>query len=171
MSKNFFGHTHGMWKLPGQQSNPRHSSDNTRSLTYWATSELPLSPILMQCVSKLCVFSVIICCPCQLAWTLDIEQSLGEGGVHFRAMGKRETEQYEEVISIFNNLMLMFVGFFFLTMPEAYGCSWARDWTCATAMNDLSHCSDNTGSLTCCTARELLDVPVLWDGISLRMHK
>ena len=29
----FSGHAHGMWKLPGQGSNPYHSSDNTVSLT------------------------------------------------------------------------------------------------------------------------------------------
>ena len=29
-----------MWKFPGQGSNPRHSSDNARSLTHWATREL-----------------------------------------------------------------------------------------------------------------------------------
>ena len=29
----FFGHDHKMQKLPGQGSNPSHSSDNTKSLT------------------------------------------------------------------------------------------------------------------------------------------
>ena len=29
----FFGHAHGMWKFPGQDSNPCHSSDNAGSLT------------------------------------------------------------------------------------------------------------------------------------------
>ena len=34
-------HTHVMWKFPGQESNLCHSSDNTRSLTLWATMEPP----------------------------------------------------------------------------------------------------------------------------------
>ena len=44
--KNFFGHAHGMWKLPGQGLNPCHSSNQshnsykTGSLTHWATREL-----------------------------------------------------------------------------------------------------------------------------------
>ena len=29
----FFGCTHGMWKFPGQGSNPCHSNKNTKSLT------------------------------------------------------------------------------------------------------------------------------------------
>ena len=29
----FSGHTHSVWKFPGQGSNPGHSSDNTKSLT------------------------------------------------------------------------------------------------------------------------------------------
>ena len=42
----FFGCTHGMWKFPGQGSNPCHSidlsqcSDNTRSSTHCTTREL-----------------------------------------------------------------------------------------------------------------------------------
>ena len=38
-----FGHAHDMWRLSGQESNPghicnlSHSSDNTGSLTHWAT--------------------------------------------------------------------------------------------------------------------------------------
>ena len=45
----FFGHTHSMWKFPGQgwnlyhSSNWSHSRDNAGSLTPWATRELPLS--------------------------------------------------------------------------------------------------------------------------------
>ena len=39
------------------------------------------------------------------------------------------------------------VGFFFLATLAAFGSSRARDWTCATC-SDLSHCSDNAGSLT-----------------------
>ena len=33
----------GMQKFPGQGSSPCHSSDNTRSLTHWATRELQVS--------------------------------------------------------------------------------------------------------------------------------
>ena len=33
----FFGCAGGMQKFPGQGLNPSHSSDNTRSLTHWAT--------------------------------------------------------------------------------------------------------------------------------------
>ena len=42
----FFGHVHGMWKFLGQglnlyhSSNPRHSGDNTDSLSHWAIREL-----------------------------------------------------------------------------------------------------------------------------------
>ena len=36
----FFGHTHSVWKFPGQVLNLHHSSDsshsNNRSLTHWA---------------------------------------------------------------------------------------------------------------------------------------
>ena len=45
----FFGHTLGMQEFPGQESNSRHScdqshsSDNTESLTHWATREPPPS--------------------------------------------------------------------------------------------------------------------------------
>ena len=35
-----FGRAHSLGKFPGLGSNPCHSSDNTRSLTYWATREL-----------------------------------------------------------------------------------------------------------------------------------
>ena len=44
-----FGHAHGMWKFPGQglnpcnSGNPRHCSDDTRSLTPCPTRELLLS--------------------------------------------------------------------------------------------------------------------------------
>ena len=39
-----FGHACGMWKFPGQGSNPCHSSDNNAgSLTHCATRELRLS--------------------------------------------------------------------------------------------------------------------------------
>ena len=43
----FFGCTHSMQKFRGQESNPAHSSDlshssdSARSLTHWATGELP----------------------------------------------------------------------------------------------------------------------------------
>ena len=36
----FSGHTHGMQKFQGQGSKPCHSSDNSGSLTLWATREL-----------------------------------------------------------------------------------------------------------------------------------
>ena len=42
----FFGNTCGVWKFPGQRSNPLHSShlshsnDNARSLNCWATGQL-----------------------------------------------------------------------------------------------------------------------------------
>ena len=36
----FFGHDYGMWKFPGQGSNPHHGRDNARSLTHWTTREL-----------------------------------------------------------------------------------------------------------------------------------
>ena len=36
----FFGNTRSMGKLLGQRLNPSHSSDNTGSLTHWATREL-----------------------------------------------------------------------------------------------------------------------------------
>ena len=48
----FFGHTHSIWESPGQRSNllpqqsirdPGPCSDNTSSLTHWATRELPPS--------------------------------------------------------------------------------------------------------------------------------
>ena len=38
----FFGHAYGMWKFPGQGSNLHYSSNNTGSLTCWATRELQL---------------------------------------------------------------------------------------------------------------------------------
>ena len=37
----FFGCTCSTWKFPGQGLNPCHSSDSTRTLTHWATRELP----------------------------------------------------------------------------------------------------------------------------------
>ena len=39
ISKSIFAHAHGMWKFPVQGSNLSHSSDNTSSLTHWATEE------------------------------------------------------------------------------------------------------------------------------------
>lgn len=36
-----FGHAHGMWKFLGQGSNPHHSNNNARSLTWQDTRELP----------------------------------------------------------------------------------------------------------------------------------
>ena len=41
----FFGHVHSMHKFPSQGSNLHHSSDNTGSLTYWATNKLQVSPL------------------------------------------------------------------------------------------------------------------------------
>ena len=38
----FFGCACSMWKFPGQGSNLCHSSDNIRSLTHWATREIPV---------------------------------------------------------------------------------------------------------------------------------
>ena len=37
----FIGHAHGMKKFLSQTSNPYHNNDNARSLTCWATRELP----------------------------------------------------------------------------------------------------------------------------------
>ena len=43
----FFGHTHSIWKFPGQRlnpshiCNPHHSCSNTRSLTHCATAGAP----------------------------------------------------------------------------------------------------------------------------------
>ena len=61
----FFGYTQGMWKFQGQGSNMHHSSnvshssdaslnnDNPRSLTHWATRELPVKHSLNKEYSKL----------------------------------------------------------------------------------------------------------------------
>lgn len=40
----FLCHTLGMWNSLGQGSNPPHSSDNSGSLTHWATRELLFFP-------------------------------------------------------------------------------------------------------------------------------
>jgi len=48
----FFGHTHGMWKLPGQESNPRHSSDNTNSITARPPGNSQTSFIVYLCVFR-----------------------------------------------------------------------------------------------------------------------
>ena len=56
----FFGHAHGIWKIPGQgsklhhSSNPSCCSDNAGSLTHWATRELPL-PVFML-ASNICTY-------------------------------------------------------------------------------------------------------------------
>ena len=44
--------------------------------------------------------------------------------------------------------------FFFLAVPVVCGSSWARDQTHTTTLTP-GHCSNNAGSLTCCTTREL----------------
>ena len=52
---------------------------------------------------------------------------------------------------------VFFFSFFFFSfwgVPVACESSWARDWT-HIPQQQLSHCSDSTGSLTHCTAREL----------------
>ena len=46
-------------------------------------------------------------------------------------------------------------------MPLACGSSWAQELNSCHRRN-LSHCSDNTGSLTCCATRELKDNVHLW---------
>ena len=55
-------HAHGIWKFQAQgsnlchSSNQSHSSDNTRSLSHWATRELhPLLRILDQWSTNLCL--------------------------------------------------------------------------------------------------------------------
>ena len=40
MFQNIFGHTSGMQKLPGQELNPSHSSENVESLTHWEFPEM-----------------------------------------------------------------------------------------------------------------------------------
>ena len=44
---NFFGHIHAMQKFPGWGSDLCYSDDNARSLTHWATRELPHLLILI----------------------------------------------------------------------------------------------------------------------------
>ena len=48
----------GMWKFPGQRWNLRHSSDNARSLTHWATREL----WEVFFVSVYCSIVDVLCC-------------------------------------------------------------------------------------------------------------
>ena len=57
----FTGHAHGLWKFPGQGSNPHHSSnhdslctDNARSLTRCATRKPPSFPLKWLCLLVLC---------------------------------------------------------------------------------------------------------------------
>ena len=52
----FFGLAHGMQKLPGQGWNPCHSSDHIRSLTRWATRELPTWIFKVKLAQKLSLF-------------------------------------------------------------------------------------------------------------------
>ena len=38
----FFGHAHGVWKFPGQGSNPCHRSDNAKAPIHCSTRELQI---------------------------------------------------------------------------------------------------------------------------------
>ena len=63
----FLGCTHSMQKVPGQRSNPCHSSDNTGSLSGWATRELIKSILTTLHFSSPCLLiltyftSVFVC--------------------------------------------------------------------------------------------------------------
>ena len=65
-----FGCTHGMWKLlvwgsnPCHNCNQSHSSDNTGSLTSWATKEFPRNPFFY--------FSVFLLFLEPLPWHMEV---------------------------------------------------------------------------------------------------
>ena len=66
-----FGHSCGMWKFPGQGSNPCHSSDpglctdNARSLIYYAIRELPflILSIFKSCTAVTIIYSKAFALP------------------------------------------------------------------------------------------------------------
>ena len=53
-----FGQAQGIWKFPGQGLNQHHSSDNTGSLTCWATRELQEPTQFLILKKKKCLISL-----------------------------------------------------------------------------------------------------------------